>query len=99
MFSMFDDHGEPGANCPSHDGARQDADGPCTHRHRGPLPSFFGGSWYVVMSMDSASRLQHPYGTRSMIAAAIPAVMKRFIVDTGVPRAFWSDNGAKITNH
>ena len=31
MISVFDGKGEPGANCPSHDGARQEADGVGTH--------------------------------------------------------------------
>ena len=49
--------------------------------------------------MDSASRLQRPYGIRDKSAAAILAVVKRFIVDIGVPRAFSSEKGAQYTNH
>ena len=49
--------------------------------------------------MDSAARLQRPYGTRDKNAAAILAVVKRFIADMGVPRGFRGDNGAEYTNH
>ena len=65
----------------------------------GPFPAPFGGSRYVVMFVDSASHLQRPYGTRDKTAAAILAVVKRFIADMGVPRAFRSDNGREYTNH
>ena len=51
------------------------------------------------MFVDSASRLQRPYGTRDKSAAAVLAVVKQFIGDMGVPRAFRSDNGAGYTNH
>ena len=64
----------------------------------GPFPASLGGSRYVVMFVDSASRLQRPYGTRDKSAATILAVVKRFIADMGVPRAFRSDNGAEYTN-
>ena len=63
------------------------------------FPASLGGSRYVVMFVDSASRLQRPYGTRDKSSAAILAVLKRFIADMGVPRAFRSDNGAEYTNH
>ena len=65
----------------------------------GPFPVSLRGSRYVVMFVDSASRLQRPYGTRGKSAAAVLAVVKRFIADMGVPRAFRSDNGAEYTNH
>ena len=64
-----------------------------------PFPASLGGSRYVVMFVDRASRLQRPYGTRDKSADAILAVVKRFIADIGVPRAFRSDNGAEYTNH
>ena len=64
----------------------------------GPFPASLGGSRHVVMFVDSASRLQRPYGTRDKSAATILAVVKRFIADMGVPRAFRSDNGAEYTN-
>ena len=63
------------------------------------FPVSLGGSRYVVIFVDSASRLQRPYGTRDKSAAAILAVVKRFLADMGVPRAFRSDNGAEYTNH
>ena len=54
----------------------------------GPFPESLGGSLYVVMFVDSASRLQRPYGTRNKSVATILAVVKRFIADRGIPRAF-----------
>ena len=51
----------------------------------GPFPASLGGSRYVVMFVDSASRLQCPYVTRDKSAAAILAVVKRFIADMRVP--------------
>ena len=54
----------------------------------GPFPASLGGSRYAIMFVDSASRLQHPYGTRDKRAAAILAVVKRLIADMGVPRSF-----------
>ena len=65
----------------------------------GPFPASLGGSRYVVLFVDSASRLQRPYGTRDKSAAAILAVVKRFIADMGVPRAFQIDNEAEYMNH
>ena len=51
------------------------------------------------MFVDSASRLKRPYGTHDTSAAAILAVVKRFIAEIGVTRAFRRDNGAEYTNH
>ena len=51
------------------------------------------------MVVDSAFRLQHPYGTRFNSAATIIAVEKCIIADMGVPRAFRSENGAKCQIH
>ena len=65
----------------------------------GPFPASLEGSRYVVMFVDSASRLRRPCGTRDKTAAAILAVVKRFIADMGVPRAFRRDNGVEYTNH
>ena len=65
----------------------------------GPFPASLGGSRYAVMFVDSASRLQRPYGTRDNSAAAVLAVVKRFIVDMGFSRAFRSDNGTEYTNN
>ena len=49
--------------------------------------------------VDSASRIQRPYGTSDKSAAAILAVVKCFFADMRVPRYFRSDNGAEYTNH
>ena len=64
----------------------------------GPYPTSLGGSRYVVMFVDSASRLQRPYGVREKNAAAILSVVKRFVADIGVPRAFRTDNGTEYSN-
>ena len=64
----------------------------------GPYPTSLGGSWYVVMFVDSASRLQRPYGVREKSAATILSVVKRFVADMGVPRAFRTDNGTEYSN-
>ena len=50
------------------------------------------------MFVDSASRLQRPYGAREKSAAAILSVVKRFVADRGVPRVFWTDNGTEYSN-
>lgn len=49
------------------------------------------------MIVDSASWLQRPYGTSEKTASAILAVVKRFVADVGVSRAFRTDNGAGYT--
>ena len=64
----------------------------------GPFPESLGGSRYVVMFVDSASRFQRPYGTRDKIASAILGVVQRFVADMGAPRAFRTDNGTEYTN-
>ena len=64
----------------------------------GPYPTSFGGSRYVVMFVDSASRLQRPYGVRDKSAAAILSVVKCFVAGMGVPRAFRTDNGTEYSN-
>ena len=64
----------------------------------GPFPESLGGSRYVVMFVDSASRFQRPYGTRDKSASAILGVVQRFVADMGVPRTFRTDNGAEDTN-
>ena len=64
----------------------------------GPFPESLGGSRYVVMFVDSASRFQRPYGTRDKSASAILGVVQRFVADMGVPRAFRTDSGTEYTN-
>ena len=64
----------------------------------GPYPTSLGGSRYVVMFVDSASRLQGPYGAREKSLVAIFSVVKRFVADTGVPHAFRTDNGTEYSN-
>ena len=62
----------------------------------GSYPTSLGG--YVVMFVDSASRLQRPYGAREKSAVAIFSVLKRFVAGMGVPRAFCTDNGTEYSN-
>ena len=50
------------------------------------------------MFVDSASRLQRPYGVREKSAAAIRSVVKRFVADMGVSRTFRTDNGTEYSN-
>ena len=64
----------------------------------GPFPESLGGSRYVVMFVDSASRFQRPYWTRDKSASAIFVVVQRFVNDMGVLRAFRTDNGIEYTN-
>ena len=64
----------------------------------GPFPESLGGSRYVVMFVDSASRFQRPYRTRNKSASAILGVVQRFVADMGVPRAFGTDDGTEYTN-
>ena len=47
----------------------------------GPFPESLGGSRYVVMFVDSASRFKRPYGTRDKSALAILGVVQRFVAD------------------
>ena len=50
------------------------------------------------MFVDSASRLQRTHGAREKSAAAILSVVKRFVADLGVPRAFRTDKGTEYPN-
>ena len=64
----------------------------------GPFPESLGGSRYVVMFVESASRFQRPHGTRDKSTSVILGVVQRFVADMGVPQAFRTDNGAEYTN-
>ena len=65
----------------------------------GPYPESLGGSrYYVVMFVDSVSRLQRPYETQDKSVPAILAVVNRFVADMGVPSAFRAENGTEYTN-
>ena len=98
MFSMFDGQGESGASCLSHDGARQEIDGAGTQQHRGPFPGISRG--IAVRRYVRKKRLPPPPSLlpREKSAAAILTIVKRFIADMGLPRAFRSDNGTEYTN-
>lgn len=64
----------------------------------GPYPASLGWSRYIIMFVDSVSRLQLPYGVLAMSAFAILAVGKRFVAKMGAPRVFLTDNGTECTN-
>ena len=64
----------------------------------GPYPTSLGESQYIVMFVDSAPRLQWPYRAREKSAAAIVSVVKRFVANMKVPRAFRTDNGTEYSN-
>ena len=64
----------------------------------GPFQESLKGPQCVVMFVDSASHFQRPYGTRDKSTSTILDVVKRFVADMGVPRAFRTDNGAEYTN-
>ena len=54
----------------------------------GPFQESLGGSRYVVMFVDSASRFQLPYGAPDKSVSAILILVKPFVAVMGVPRAF-----------
>ena len=94
MFGSFSSERTSSTYPTSRDEASDAPAGTCPHRHRWALPNF---SWGVAarrdVFVDSASRLQRPYGVREKSAAAILSVVKRFVADMGFPRAFRTDNG------
>ena len=64
----------------------------------GPHQESFEGLRCVIVFVDSASRLQRPYGTRGKSTPVILAVVKYFVADMEVPRAFRTDNGSEYMN-
>lgn len=64
----------------------------------GPYPGLLVGSRYVITFVDSASRLQRPYGGREKTEPAILAVVKLFVADMVVPRVFRTNNGTECSN-
>ena len=100
MLGVFDGQGHPRADTAPHRTTSR-AEAPLDLVHidtAGPFPESLGGSRYVVMFVDSASRFQRPYGTRDKSASAILGVVERFVADMGVPRALRTDNGTEYTN-
>ena len=64
----------------------------------GPYQDSLGGSRCVVMFVDSASCFQRPYEAREKSPSAILGLVKLFVADMGVLRAFRTNNGAEYTN-
>ena len=63
----------------------------------GPHPRTLGGSYYMLMCVDSKSRLMMPYGL--VRKSDTLAMVKRFIADVsaiGFPRCFRMDNGSEF---
>ena len=98
MFWVLNGGGDPRNDSAPHHvpGSGYHAHG--AHRHREPLQESLEGSRYVVMFGDSATRFQRPSGARDRSASVILVVVKRFIADMRVPRAFKTENGAEYTN-
>ena len=90
MFGLFSDERELGA----HSTSREEA----SDATAGSYPKSLVGPWYVVTFVDSVSRLQRPYRAREKSAAAIFSVVKCFVADMRVPRAFRTDNGIDYSN-
>ena len=51
-----------------------------------------------MIFVDSASRLQRPYGAREKSVPAIVSVVKRLVEDMGAPRVFRIENGTECSN-
>ena len=64
----------------------------------GPYQEVLGGSRYVVLFIDSASRLPCPCGTRDKCVSTILGVVESFVADVGIPCAIRTDSGAEYTN-
>ena len=95
MFGLFEGERVSGTYSTSRDEASDAVAGTCPYRHGWTLPNFSRRSWYVVMFVNSASRLQRPLGARKKSAAAIFSVVKQFLVDMGFPLAFRTDSGTE----
>ena len=98
MFGLFSAERASSTYFTSPDEGSDAAAGTCPNRHRWTLPNFSRGSRYVVMFVDSVLRLQRPSGARKKSAAAIFSVVKRFVADMGVPRAFRTDSSTEDSN-
>ena len=99
MFRVVYGEGNPRADSTTHHVPGGDSNRYVVHIDTaGPFQESLGGSRYVVMFVDSASRFQRPYGTRDKSASAILDVVQRFVADMDVPRAFRTDNGAEYIN-
>ena len=97
MFGLFSGERVSGTYSTSCHEASDAAAGTCSDT-AGPYSTYLGGSRYVVIFVDSALRLQRPYGAREKGAAAIFSVVKRFVADMGIPRALRTDNGTEYSN-
>ena len=98
MFGLFSSK-RPSSTYPHH--ATRRATQPLGLVHidtAGPYPTSLGGSRSIVIFVDSAPRPQRPYGVGVKSAAAIFSVVKRFVADMGVQRAFCTDNGTEHSN-
>lgn len=65
----------------------------------GPYEASVGGSVYLIMFVDSASRWMRPYGMKSK--SETTAFVQKFLADMnhmGKPRCFRTDNGGEFTS-
>ena len=98
MFWVLNDEGDSRANSALYHVPSSDSHGDGAHRHRGTIPEVTGRLTTCRHVRDSTSRSQLPYGARDKSVSALLGVVKHFVADTRVPRAFMTDNGAEYTN-
>ena len=78
------------------DVARREAHGDREHRFGGPYEASMGGSAYLIMFVDNASRWMRPYG---MNKSETTMYVQKFIADMnnqGRPLCFRTDNGGEF---
>ena len=96
MFGLFSSERTSSTYPTSRDEANDAPAETCPHRHRWALPNF---SWGVTVRRDVRRQrfasTAAAYGVREKSAAAILSVVKRFVADMGVPRAFHTDKGTE----
>ena len=98
MFGLFSSERTSSTYPTSRDEASDAAAGTCPHRHRWALPNF---SWGVAVRSDV--RRQRFASTAAVRRAREErgrhfSVVKCFVADMGVPRAFRIDNGTEYSN-
>ena len=86
--------GKQGTHSSSRDEASKATAGMCPHRHPWTLSNFSQG---VAVRRDVCRH--RPLDAREKTAAAILSVVKRFVVDTRVPRGLRTDNDTECSNN
>ena len=98
MFWTLNGEGDPRVNSAPHHVPGSDYMDMVHIDTAGSFLESLGGSRRVVMFVDSASCFQRPYGARDKSTSAILGVVKRVVVDIGVPPIFTTDHGAEYIN-